>query len=177
MRRDYGRAVNAPAAAAAALAALALLLLPATASAKPAVCQRATLEAELVDGGQLTAERIANGQRVNLVRCGDVTDDGNADALFAVASGGTAGNTRFGVIEGRADGSSGALVLYKRGYKVGLARRDRRSFEVLQPHYAAADPNCCPSSFRLTRYRWFGNGFSAGKAKKLVDAPRRFYRP
>jgi hypothetical protein len=94
-----------------------------------------------------------------------------------VASGGTAGNTRFGVIEGRADGSPGALVLYRRGYKVGVARRGRRSFEVLQPHYAAADPNCCPSSFRLTRYSWFGNGFSAGKAKKLVDAPRRFYRP
>ena len=167
--------MNAPAAAAA-LAALALLL-PATASAKPAVCQRATLEAELVDGGQLTAERIANGQRVNLVRCGDVTDDGSPDALFAVASGGTAGNTRFGVIMGREDGSPGALVLYRRGYKVGLARRDRRSFEVLQPHYAAADPNCCPSSFRLTRYSWFGNGFSAGKAKKLTDAPRRFYRP
>ena len=162
--------------AAAPLAALAILF-PTTASAQPPVCHRATLEAELVDGGQLTAERIANGQRVNLVRCGDVTDDENPDALFAVASGGTAGNTRFGVIEGREDGSPGALVLYKRGYKVGLARRDRRSFEVLQPHYAAADPNCCPSSFRLTRYRWFGNGFSAGKAKKLVDAPRRFYRP
>ena len=167
--------MNAPAAAAA-LAALALLF-PATASAKPAVCQRATLEAELVDGGQLTAERIAGGQRVNLVRCGDVTDDDTPDALFAVASGGTAGNTRFGVIEGTADGSPGALVLYKRGYKVGLARRDRRSFEVLQPHYRDDDPNCCPSSFRLTRYRWFGNGFSAGQAKKLARAPRRFYRP
>ncbi|NUT57029.1 MAG: hypothetical protein HOQ03_13775 [Thermoleophilia bacterium] len=167
--------MNAPAAAAA-LAALALVV-PATASAKPAVCQRAALEAELVDGGQLDADHIANGERVNLIRCGDVTDDGNTDALFAVTSGGTAGNTRFGVIEGREDASPGALVLYKRGYKVGLARRDRRSFEVLQPHYAAADPNCCPSSFRLTRYRWFGNGFSAGKAKKLKNAPRRFYRP
>ena len=108
--------MNSPAAAAAALAALALLV-PATAAAKPAVCQRATLEAELVDGGQLTVERIANGQRVNLVRCGDVTDDGDADALFAVVSGGTAGNTRFGVIEGRADGSPGALLLFKRGYR------------------------------------------------------------
>jgi hypothetical protein len=167
--------VNKPAAAAA-LATLALLL-PATASAKPAVCQRSTIEAELVDEGRLTAEGIANGQRVSLVRCGDVTDDGNTDALFAVASGGTAGNTRFGVIEGREDGSAGALVLYKRGYKVGISRRDERSFEVLQPHYRADDPNCCPSSFRMTRYTWFGNGFSAGKAKKLSRAPRRFYRP
>ena len=163
-------------AAAAAVAALALLL-PATASAKPAVCQRSAIQAELVDEGRLTTEDIANGQRVSLVRCGDVTDDGNTDALFAVASGGTAGNTRFAVIEGLEDGSPGALVLYKRGYKVGVARRDRRSFEVLQPHYRADDPNCCPSSFRMTRYTWFGNGFSAGKAKRLSEAPRRFYRP
>ena len=167
--------MNTPAAAAA-LAALALPA-PATASAKPADCQRSTIQAALVDEGRLTTEDIANGQRVSLVRCGDVTDDGNTDALFAVASGGTAGNTRFGVIEGLEDGSPGALVLYKRGYKVGLSRRDRRSFEVLQPHYRADDPNCCPSSFRMTRYTWFGNGFSAGKTKRLSRAPRRFYRP
>ena len=167
--------MNKPAAAAA-LAALALLV-PATASAKPSVCQRSTIQAALVDEGRLTTEDIANGQRVSLVRCGDVTDDGNTDALFAVASGGTAGNTRFGVIEGLEDGSPGALVLYKRGYKVGLSRRDRRSFEVLQPHYGADDPNCCPSSFRMIRYTWSGNGFRAGKAKRLSEAPRRFYRP
>jgi len=164
--------------ASAALAALALaVLLPASASAKPAVCQRATIQAELIKEGKLTPDGIRNGQRVSLVRCGDATDDGTADALFAVASGGTAGNTRFGVIEGRDDDSAGALVLYKRGYKVGLARRDERSFEVLQPHYEADDPNCCPSSFRLTRFTWFGNGFSAGKAKKLTRAPARFQRP
>src|SRR5690349_11111640 len=107
--RDYSRAVHplAPAALAA-LAALALVV-PAGASAKPAVCHRAVLEASLVESGELTAQRIADGERVNLVRCGDVTDDGIKDALFAVASGGTAGNTRFGVIEGREDGSAGGL--------------------------------------------------------------------
>ena len=167
--------MNKPAAVAA-LATLSLLL-PAAASAKPAVCQRATIHAELVKEDRLSPERISNGEKVSLVRCGDVTDDGNTDALFAVASGGTAGNTRFGVIEGRNNGSPGGLVLHKRGYRVGVARRDERSFEVLQPHYRAEDPNCCPSSFRLTRYTWFGNGFSAGKAKKLSRAPRRFYRP
>ena len=174
-RSRYSRAVNKPAAVAA-LATLPLLL-PATASAKPGVCQRTTIQAVLVQENRLTPEGVANGRKVSLVRCGDVTDDGNADALFAVASGGTAGNTRFGVIEGRKNGSPGALVLYKRGYGVGVSRRDRRSFEVLQPHYRAEDPNCCPSSYRLTRYTWSGNGFSAGKAKKLSRAPRRFYRP
>ena len=162
--------------AAVALAALALLL-PATASAKPTICQRATVQQELVDIGRLTAEDVALGEVVTLVRCGDVTDDGRTDALFAVSSGGTAGNTRFGVFEGSEDGSPGALVLYRRGYKLGLARRDHKSFEVLQSHYGANDPNCCPSSFRMRRYTWFGNGFSRGKAVKLDRAPRRFYRP
>ena len=162
--------------AAVALAALALLL-PAAASAKPDICQRATVQQELVDIGRLSAEDVALGAVVTIVRCGDVTDDGRTDALFAIASGGTAGNTRFGVFEGDSDGTPGALVLYKRGYKVGLARRNDRSFEVLQPHYARNDPNCCPSSFRMRRYTWFGNGFSRGKAVKLDHAPRRFYKP
>ena len=156
-----------------ALAAL-VLLLPATASAKPAVCQRSTIQQELLDAGRLTEQGIAFGEVVTLVRCGDVTDDGHADALFAVASGGTAGNTRFGVFEGAEDGSPGALVLYKRGYKVGLARRDRKSFEVLQPHYGYNDPNCCPRSFRITIYNWDGKRFRAGKTHATRTVPGRF---
>ena len=108
---------------------------------------------------------------MSLVRCGDVTDDGNADALFAVASGGAPGTCGSGSSRDSQDGSSGALVLYKRGYKVGISRRDRRSFEVLQPHYRADDPNCCPSSFRLTRYTWFGNG--SAPARQPSSAGRR----
>jgi hypothetical protein len=162
--------------AAGALAALALLL-PATASAKPVLCQAGTVQQALVDQGRLTPEDLALGEVVSLVRCGDVTGDGHTDAVFAVASGGTAGNTHFGVLEGREDGSAGALVLYRRGYKVGIARRDARSFEVLQPHYRANDPNCCPSSFRLRRWTWTGDGFRRGKAVRLERAPRRFYRP
>jgi hypothetical protein len=65
------------------------------------------------------------------VRCGDITADGHADALFTVASGATAG-----------------------------------------------DANCCPSSFRVQRYRWTGKRFkTVGRAQRLKRAPRRFYRP
>ena len=80
-RSRYSRAVNKPAAVAA-LATLPLLL-PATASAKPGVCQRTTIQAVLVQEDRLTPEGVANGRKVSLVRCGDVTDDGNAEALFA----------------------------------------------------------------------------------------------
>jgi hypothetical protein len=152
-----------------ALAALALL--PAAASAKPRVCQADVIQKALVDAGKLTAEDIGFGMTVDLVRCGDITNDGDADALFTVASGGTAGDTHFGVFRGD------ALVLYRQGYKVGVARHNRRSFDTLQPHYRSNDANCCPSSFRQRRFTWTGSHFKRGKAKKLKTAPRRFYRP
>jgi hypothetical protein len=108
------------------------------------------------------------------VRCGDVTADGTTDAVFTINSGGTAGDIRFGVYRG---GATPKLVLFKPAYKVGIARHDRRSFDVLQPHYARHDANCCPSSFRERRFRWTGSRFKAGHAKKLKRAPARFYRP
>ena len=118
------------------LAAAALALLPATASAKPQICDADVIQQALIDAGKLTAEDVGFGMVVDLVRCGDVTADGDTDALFTVASGGTAGDTHFGVLRGKADGSPGALALYREGYKIGIARRNRRSFAVLQPHYA-----------------------------------------
>jgi hypothetical protein len=150
-------------------AALTALLAPA--------CSPATVQQTLLSSGKLTQEQIDGGEVVSLVRCGDVTDDGVPDVLYTLASGGTAGDTHFGVLEGNADGTPGARILYRQGYKIGVARHSRRAFDVLQPHYRAHDPNCCPSSFRRTRYTWNGSRFKAGKAKKLKKAPARFYRP
>jgi len=101
-------------------------------------------------------------------------DDGTADAVFTLASGGTAGDTTFGVRRG---GASQRVVLLKPGYKIGVARVSRRALDVLQPHYGLNDPNCCPSSFRKRRYTWTGSRFVAGRTIKLKNAPRRFYRP
>ena len=161
-----------------AIALLALALLPSAASAAPPLCSPAVVQQTLIDRGKLTAQDVGFGVVVDLVRCGDITNDGHADALFTLASGGTAGDTRFGVFRGNPDGSPGALVLWRPGYKVGVARHNRRSFDVLQPHYDADDANCCPSSFRQRRFTWTGSHFKRGKkAKRLKTAPRRFYRP
>ena len=158
-------------------ALLALAVLPAAAgAAAPAVCDRAVIQQALIDAGKLTEEDVGFGEVVSLVRCGDVTSDGATDALFTVASGGTAGNTRFGVLRGNPDGSAAAPALYRQGYGIGIARRNRRSFAVIQPHYRADDANCCPSSFRIRRYTWTGSRFKAGKPRKVKHAPRRFYR-
>jgi hypothetical protein len=151
-------------------AAVPLLALAPSTHAAPALCSASVIEATLSGAG-----KELGGQGVNLIRCGDVTGDGAADAVFTVASGGTAGDTHFGVIEGSGDG--GEVALYKGAYKVGIARHDKRSFDILQPFYGKNDPNCCPSSFRQTRYTWTGSKFKAGKAKKLKTAPKRFYRP
>jgi hypothetical protein len=159
-----------------ALALAVLALLPATAAAKPPVCSPDVIQQKLIDEGKLTQADVGFGVVVDLVRCGDVTADDAIDAVFTLASGGTAGDTRFGVLRGTADGSAGELALFREGYKVGVARRGRRSFEVLQPHYAKNDANCCPSSFRLRRFTWTGSRFKRGKARKLEHAPRRFYR-
>ena len=161
----------------AALLVLAPLAVPAGAAAKPPVCAPDAVRQTLIDLGKLTSEGIELGEDVALIRCGDVTNDGSTDALFTIASGGTAGDIRFGVLRGDSDGRAPALVLNKQGYKVGIARRNHRSFEVVQPHYKAGEPNCCPSSFRKRRYTWRGDHFKAGKAKKLKRAPARFYRP
>ncbi len=153
-----------------------LALLAPAAHAGPQVCAPDAIGQALIAAGKLTQDAIDGGEGVDLVRCGDVTGDGAADAVFTIASGGTAGDIRFGVLQGKADGSAGAPVLYRQGYKVGIARRDSRSFEVLQPHYGANDPNCCPSSFRKRRYTWNGTTFKAGAAQKLKTAPRKFYK-
>jgi hypothetical protein len=158
------------------IALAALAILPASAAAKPPVCDRDTIQQALIAAGKLTQEDVDAGEKVDLVRCGDVTADDAIDAVFTVFSGGTAGDTRFGVLRGKADGSAGAFALYRQGYKVGISRGGRRVFEVIQPHYAADDANCCPSSFRVRRFTWIGSHFKRGKARKLKSAPRRFYR-
>lgn len=159
------------------LVAAVAVLLPAQAAAKPPLCTKPVITQKLIDLGKLGPDDGELGVVVDLVRCGDVTNDGTTDAIFTIASGGTAGDTRFGVLRGNADGSSD-LVLFRQGYKLGIARHNRRSFDVIQPHYKANEPNCCPSSFRIRRYAWAGDHFKkVGKTKKRKHAPRRFYRP
>ncbi len=155
--------------------ALAALTPAASADARPPLCTPDVIESTLIGAGHLTQDDLDADMGVNLVRCGDLTGDGAPDVAFTLASGGTAGDTHFGVIQAGADGA-GEVVLYKEGYKVGLARHDAKSFDVLQPHYGKRDANCCPSSFRQTRFTWTGTTFKAGKAKTLKRAPSRFYR-
>lgn len=139
----------------------------------PAVCSPTTIETGLVDRGKLTTQDVDLGREVTTVRCRDMTGDGQRDALFAVASGGTAGNTNFGVLIGRTGGAPGRLALYREGYKVGIAVTAGQP-EVLQPIYRRDDPNCCPSSFEIRRYRWAGERFTLRARHKTKTAPKRF---
>jgi len=159
------------------IALTALAVLPASAAAKPAVCNPTVIQDALIAAGKLEQKDIGFGAGVDVVRCRDVTNDDMIDAVFTVASGGTAGDTHFGVLLGREDGSNGRLALYRPGYNIGVSVRSRHTFEVIQPHYGEHDPNCCPSSFRIRRFTWTGDHFKRGsKARKVKHAPKRFYR-
>jgi hypothetical protein len=152
-------------------------LVPASHAAAQEGCSVEAVQNALMTSGKLTQEDIDSGTVVDLVRCGDITGDKITDALFTLASGGTAGDTRFGVLQGNANTILGKRLLFKQGYGIGIARHNSRSFDIVQPHFEGDDANCCPSSFRQTRYTWNGKHFKAGKAKKLKKAPARFYRP
>jgi hypothetical protein len=153
------------------VAILALAAFTPAAHAKPQICRTGAVDQLLIADGKLTETDLKDHAGVDLVRCGDVTGDGVTDALFSVASGGTAGDTRFGVYRG---GDSPKLVLWEQGYKVALARAGSRAFDVLQPHYKGDEPNCCPSSFRVRRWTWNGRRFHPGKVRKLKTVPSRF---
>ena len=146
---------------------------PVGAAHTPLVCRAAAIVTGLVDRGKLSKQDIELGRGVTAVRCRDLTGDGERDALFTVASGGTAGNTNFGILIGRADGAPGRLALYRDGYKVSVATTAGQA-EVLQPIYRRNDPNCCPSSFEIRRYRWTGELFTVRSRHKTKTAPKRF---
>jgi hypothetical protein len=58
--------------------------------AAPAVCTADVVHQTLIAAGKLTQQDIDEfGVKVDLLRCGDVTNDGASDALFTLASGGT----------------------------------------------------------------------------------------
>jgi hypothetical protein len=148
----------------AALAAAAVLAAPSHA-ARPITCKKSTIN------GVLDAEGKNKGEDISRIVCKDLTGDGVKDALFTVYSGGTAGDIAFGVITG----PGGVLAHYGKGYKVGVDPTSDTSFDVQQPIYRRTDPNCCPSKFAVTPYRWNGKKFKAGQATKSKESDPRFY--
>src|SRR3954468_10661372 len=90
-------------------AVLAGLIIAPASEAKPAVCGAGVIQ------NLLKGRDDVDGMKVDLVRCGDVTADGAPDAVFTLGSGGTAGDIRFGVIEGGGVDGGGEVVLFKPG--------------------------------------------------------------
>jgi hypothetical protein len=153
------------------LVALGLVLaVPGSALAKPKACRAKVIREALKAAG----EDVRAG--FGTIRCGDVTNDGARDGIFTVLSGGTAGATHFGVFTGRRDtAGDSTIAYYDSGYKLGVDRVSSRRFDVQQPFYRRDDPNCCPSAFDVTPYRWNGTTFKAGKARRNKKPQQRFF--
>ena len=54
---------------------------------------------------------------------------------------------------------------------------ERRFANGVRRTTARTTPTAARAPFRQRRYTWTGTRFKAGKAKKVKNAPRRFYRP
>jgi len=96
--------------------------------------------------------------------CFDFTGDGRIDLAMTVASGGTAGDIGWLVLQRTASGWR--LALGRSGYKVGLFRVGRDPVSS-QPIYRKNDPNCCPTGgFAHERWRWNGRRFVLARTWK-----------
>lgn len=84
---------------------------------------------------------------------GDLRGDGNEEAVITLESGGTAGTIGFLVYEPTASGPR--IAAAKTGQKLD-AQIQEGQLVVQESIYAGWEPNCCPSSFQITRYRLQG---------------------
>ncbi len=86
---------------------------------------------------------------------GDLTGDGQPEAIIPLASGGTAGD--IGMLLYRLDRrGKPELVLGLTGYKMAVSVSEDELL-VAQPQYAGWEGNCCPSALTESRYRLRGN--------------------
>lgn len=150
-----------------ALTILALFALPALAEAKPSICTKKGLVEVLAANDESALEGP------NQLLCGDVTGDGEKDAVFTLLSGGTAGTTRFGVVY---DG--GDELLIRDGYKVTVDIVGKTRFDVQSPFYASDDANCCPSAYFFVKYEFdtFNEQFELSRRSERYKKPKqRFF--
>jgi hypothetical protein len=88
---------------------------------------------------------------------GDLSGDGQEEAVIPLNSGGTAGDVGL-LVYGAAAGSPTLVTTYG-GYKLA-ARIEGGHLVVDEPLYAGWEPNCCPSGASTTRLRLQGNALA-----------------
>ena len=107
--------------------------------------------------GETGAKVLVDPTSVDKVLCYDFTRDGRTDLAISVASGGTAGDVGWLVLQRAASGWR--LAIGQNGYKLGLFRVGG-DVVISQPIYRKKDPNCCPTGgFAHDRYHWNGTHF------------------
>lgn len=100
---------------------------------------------------------------LNTILYGDLRGDGNEEAVISLESGGTAGITGILVY---APTPSGPRIVAARGAQKLYAQIQDGQLVVQEPVYASWEPNCCPSSLEITRYRLQGDDLISVKAER-----------
>src|SRR5712691_4219276 len=144
--------------------ALAVMVMTTSVGAGSTSCSRAAAKAAIASvkpripslaNGTM---RVTPGMADELI-CFDFTRDGLTDLAVTVASGGTAGDIGWFVLQ-RTHGPTGwRVALTRGGYKIGLFRVGHDLVDS-QPVYRKNDPNCCPTGgFDHRRWHWNGHRF------------------
>ena len=114
--------------------------------------------------GLLGSKVRVDSSSIDKVLCHDFTRDGRTDLAMSVASGGTAGDIGWFVLQRTPSGWR--LAIGQDGYKLGLFRVGG-DVVVSQPIYKKKDPNCCPTGgFAHDRYHWNGTRFALIRSHK-----------
>lgn len=118
-----------------------------------------------------------NGGGLAAVRCVNINGDHRGDPLFAISSGGTAGNQAWGIALGTRSGR-GRIVKFQRGYGLGIGVVRGRP-AVAGPIYRPGDGNCCPSGgYTITSYRWASGRVVVASKTQRTSPPSGFdFRP
>ena len=113
------------------------------------------------DGLDYTSDFALNYGTVDDLKIilGDLTSDGKDEAIVKIPSGGTAGDIAL-LVYRIAEGKPNEFVLMDviEGYKI-LAEIKNGQLITTNPHYAAGDPNCCPTFSDIETYTWNGEQF------------------
>lgn len=102
------------------------------------------------DGGPAFFTDVATDYQVALLRCSDVTGDGDEEMIVGIGAGASRRVFSWAVFEA---GETGRweLLFDREGSQVSSIEAGNRSIVVRTPTFGTDDPLCCPSGYKSTR--------------------------
>ena len=150
---------------------------PAAHAADRRVCERAAVK-KLLQSRPIYRQAKKNDGGLAAVKCLRIDDDTRYDALFAIFSGGTAGNIAWGAARGGPSGHGALIKLTTSHSQLGVGIRQTEIGPVpaiAYPVFRPGDGNCCASGgFVIQTYDWLDGTLQPSTRTKAKHFPPGF---